>query len=58
MLRPFKAKLALSFIFLIHVHAYAFDPFADPNAPVDGGLGALLIAGSLIGYRAIKNRKS
>lgn len=37
-----------------HVHGF---PFTDPDAPVDGGIGALLLAGGVLGYKTLRKSR-
>jgi len=54
--KPFN--LVLSFILIISSLPAWGGPFNPPDAtPIDGGIGALLIAGGIIGYRVIKKRR-
>ena len=58
--KPFKlVPLVLSFILIISsLPAWGFiQPPSTPQNPIDGGIGALLVAGGIIGYRVIKKRR-
>ena len=51
--------LFLLFFVLINISPIMaqVDPPSPGGVPIDGGLGALLIAGGALGYKAYKKRK-
>lgn len=57
--RTFLISCSLAAVFSIlpdSAHAQLGDPGGDPDAPIDGGLGVLLVAG--VGYGIKRARES